>query len=430
MEENEYIEFKESLAQKRKGLIAMASMLNKHGSCEVLFGVDNSGKALGKTFSEKSATELRQEIDAYLKPRVIPTIDIEQDKDGKDFIRVRAKGTEVPYSAYGEYRIRVHQEDVQIDPSLMRKMIYSPENDPISKIPSAKRNLHFVALKDILSSHGNKEGKEEYFAENEGLTTPEGEFNLTGELLSDECPFVLQISEFDGTDRTRFKARKEFGGKSLLLSLQQVLDYVDARNVVKVILGSGKRKNVPLFDQDSFREAFVNACLHTRWQDGDAPYISIYSNRLVITSYGGLPFGLSKEDFLRGKKKIVNKALADIFAKADYAEKGGHGVPYIIGVYGVKAFEISDNFVEVTIPFNESEKPILLAKDKPLSETQRRIFLELKEDPDATRAVLSSKTGFAQSTVSRVLLELQQNQYIHRVGSRKNGYWAIDKDLL
>ena len=43
----------------------------------------------------------------------------------------------------------------------------------------------------------------------------------------------------------------------------------------------------------------------------------------------------------------------DIFTRLGIVEHTGHGVPVIVEKYGKSAFEISDSYIKVTIPFNE-----------------------------------------------------------------------------
>ena len=49
-----------------------------------------------------------------------------------------------------------------------------------------------------------------------------------------------------------------------------------------------ERKEIPLFNQDAFREAIVNAVVHNKWVDGNAPMISVFSDRIEILSRGTL----------------------------------------------------------------------------------------------------------------------------------------------
>ena len=45
--EDEFYEFKTSLAELDKGIETLAAMLNKHCKAEVFFGVANDGEAIG-----------------------------------------------------------------------------------------------------------------------------------------------------------------------------------------------------------------------------------------------------------------------------------------------------------------------------------------------------------------------------------------------
>ena len=54
--ETEQIEFKKSTSELKEGVISIASMLNKHGSCELYFGVKNDGEAIGQQIGNGSLT--------------------------------------------------------------------------------------------------------------------------------------------------------------------------------------------------------------------------------------------------------------------------------------------------------------------------------------------------------------------------------------
>ena len=42
-----------------------------------------------------------------------------------------------------------------------------------------------------------------------------------------------------------------------------------------------------------------------------------------------------------------------IFSQLDIVDHTGHGIPIIIDKYGKEAFDISSNYIMVTIPFNK-----------------------------------------------------------------------------
>ena len=101
-------------------------------------------------------------------------------------------------------------------------------------------------------------------------------------------------------------------------------------------------------------KAWYNACAHNRWDKSQNPGIYVYSDRLEIESYGGIPNSLSKSQFLKGKSRPVNERLFDIFKTCNFVEESGHGVPKVTDVYGEEAYVFSDNFINVVIPFDKS----------------------------------------------------------------------------
>ena len=94
--------------------------------------------------------------------------------------------------------------------------------------------------------------------------------------------------------------RTEYGGKCLLISISEVMQFFETINIMKVNLNNTIREELPLFDFPSFREAWINACLHNDWKNEVAPSIYLFDDRIEIVSYGGLPFSLSKRDFIKG----------------------------------------------------------------------------------------------------------------------------------
>lgn len=72
----------------------------------------------------------------------------------------------------------------------------------------------------------------------------------------------------------------------------------EAINITDVNLEGALRKEQSLFDFPSFREAWINACLHNDWKDGIAPSVYMFDDRIEVVSYGGLPFLCLKKVFI------------------------------------------------------------------------------------------------------------------------------------
>jgi len=133
------------------------------------------------------------------------------------------------------------------------------------------------------------------------------------ELLSDSNDISIKVVTFAGTDKTVMLKRTEYGNKCLISSVNDVLEYMNVINETKVKLGGSKRIEESYFDYACFKEAWLNAVVHTRWIEKIPPAVYIYDDRIEIVSNGGLPKALNKEDFFKGVSKPVNNALLNIF---------------------------------------------------------------------------------------------------------------------
>ena len=116
-----------------------------------------------------------------------------------------------------------------------------------------------------------------------------------------------------------------------------------------------KRIEKPLVNTVALREAYINAVCYNRWDLGFGPTVEIFDDRLTITSYGGLPEGLTKEDFFNCCSAPRNKAIMRIFKDVDLVEQLGSGMKRILKVYDTSIFDIRDNFLIVTFPFDREK---------------------------------------------------------------------------
>lgn len=428
--ESETVEFKESTGELKEGVRSLVAMLNKSGQGTLYFGVKNNGDVIGQQSGERTLRDISQAISTNIEPAVIPTIEEISIPDSKlKAIKVMASGVDIPYSAYGSYLIRSADEDRKITRAALKAMFQGSGADLITEMKSPNQELSFEQFVSLLTAKGYHVTSLQSLTKSKGLVNSEGEYNLMSFILSDQSDVSIKVVRFSGLDKTSMAQRNEFGGKCLLVSLQQAMDYVESLNETNVVLGHGARRETPLFDNEAFEEAWKNACVHNSWADMVPPAVYVFSDRLEIVSYGGLPFGLKLEEFYKGFSRPINRALWSIFNSADYAEQTGHGVTTIVSRYGENAFEITDNFITVRIPFafrptwaNVSEAGDLR---KALNKTQIKLFEAIKENPNATSSELADATGISESTIKKNTAKLVKLGAIQRSGSRKKGYWIV-----
>ncbi len=271
----------------------------------------------------------------------------------------------------------------------------------------------------------------ESFKANLSLYTEDGKYNLLAQLLSDNSHFPIRVAIFSGPSKAdKLYSIREFGNQCILYSLDEVLRYGDVLNIIQADERNRivERKEVPLFENDAFREAVINAFVHNSWILGNEPMITVYSDRIEILSRGALPKDQTIDGFYKGFSIPVNPKLSEIFLQLHISEKTGRGIPSIISKYGKEAFTIGENTIQVTIPFkwlnvmNEKQIP---PKDYFLNETQTKIITEIRNNPNITKSKLGDLLHLSLSTIEKNISYLKSINYIERIGSNKSGYWSI-----
>lgn len=117
-----------------------------------------------------------------------------------------------------------------------------------------------------------------------------------------------------------------------------------------------------------------------------------------------------------------------IFLKLGIVEHTGHGIPVFVEKYGREVFDIHDSSVNVIIPFNKKVMETMhqfgkndgenLINEK-LTENERRILLELINNPSAPYNQLVIDLKISCWTVSRVFASLVEKGFIERIGTNK-----------
>lgn len=202
------------------------------------------------------------------------------------------------------------------------------------------------------------------FKKNLGFLLDNGKYNMLAQLMSDNSGIPIRFAIFKGKDKTStMYSVREFGNTCLLMSLDKVLEYGGVLNVPQADERERivERKEIPLFDEEAFREAMINAFVHNQWTTGNAPMITAFSDRIEILSRGTIPPGQTMEGFFAGESVPVNQKLSDMLLQLHISERTGRGVPKITEVYGKGTYEFRENSIVVSIPFTrvstEDEDP-------------------------------------------------------------------------
>lgn len=165
------------------------------------------------------------------------------------------------------------------------------------------------------------------------------------------------------------------------------------------------------------------------------PKFEFFSDRLEITSAGGLPYGVTEEDFFNGYSSPRNKEIMRVFRDLDIVEHLGSGVPRILEKYGREAFEIRPNFLRIVFKYEEAfaETPAYglnvaeaMPVEKTTQKTTQKILAILRDDPSISRADISKMLGdITEEGVKYQLNKLKTQGLIRRIGPAKGGRWEV-----
>lgn len=219
------------------------------------------------------------------------------------------------------------------------------------RMESTRLGLTFEQLKIYYEERGLKLNAA--FMKNLELLTPEGKPNYAAYLLADENGVSVQVAKYADTTRVNLIENRDFGRCCLVKSFKNVMDRMQVENTIYTKIGVPLRHEREMISGIAMREAVVNAIVHNDYSNGSVPKFEFFSDRLEITSAGGLPYGLELEDFFSGHTAPRNKEIMRIFRDLELVEHMGSGTPRILEVYGKEAFQISRNFFRLVFPYAE-----------------------------------------------------------------------------
>ncbi len=453
--ECEWIEYKENWFDKEELGCYISAMSNSAAEigedfAYFIWGVnDKTHEIVGTTFCYD--VDIKNEpLKHYLARRLNPSISFIFETfyiDNKKVVcltipaakRIMTEFDKIRYIRIGSSKEQLRKyPEREIDLAVILKKGYPT----IINTVSSNQNLSFSQLKSYYIAKGAYININS-FEENLGLFVPSSrKYNQLAYILSDENNITCRISVFSGKRKSDNQySLDDFGRKCILLSIDQILYFLDSINITRMDESNRiiERKDIPLFDSKSLREAVLNAFIHNDWGDLNAPMISVFSDRIEVLSYGSLPNKQTRTGFFAGKSKPRCNELAEIFLQLRISERSGRGVTRIVDNYGEESIEITDAYIKVTIPFAyeryfgstlTEQKSEQKSEQKNMSRTEEVksiIVTEMRHNPSVTTLQLMALTNLKKTSIQNYIKELTMDGVIERCGSKKGGYWKVIK---
>lgn len=116
---------------------------------------------------------------------------------------------------------------------------------------------------------------------------------------------------------------------SLLRQIEDLEARFDARREEREVMVGFQRVPVPTYDRDAYREAILNALLHRDYSTLGAVYVQWHGDHLLITSPGGFPRGITRDNLLTHEPVPRNPRLSEVCQRIGLAETTARGVDRI-----------------------------------------------------------------------------------------------------
>ena len=463
--ESKTLEFKAALSSKSESYLkTVVAFANTDGG-RLIFGIDDKSRqvvGVEKDDVFKIMDAIANAVSDSCAPKIVPDISFETIEDKTVVLVDIAAGFNRPYMLKsggldkGVY-VRVGATSRPADAEQIREMMLDGSNQSWDEQVCRSYALTDRAVKKLCSDINR------YRTEKDGQNAPKTtKETLIGwgvlkqdktevlptnafALLTDN-PFgqaKIQCAVFKGESKSVFLDRKEYEG-SLCRLLEDAYQYV-LRNIRMGAVIEG------LIRQDKFelppaaiREMICNAICHRSYMDEGMIQVSVFDDRLEVSSPGALCRGLTLKDALKGRSKPRNKVIAEVFSRMGIIEKWGTGLQRIVDLAkqeGLKepVFENNDSFFRVILYRGKEEAAqttdqtiqttdqTVQTTDQTVQTTEQKIMNAIAEKPTITRKELAEKTGLSESGIKWQLDKLKKEQKILRAGGTFGGHWVVKK---
>ena len=408
MKESKELELKSTITNT---FLKTVSAFSNYNTGKIIFGIDDNGKIIGLENIEELCLDLENKINDNINPK--PDFRFIKDTKKNIITLIVEEGFNKPYLYKGKAYKRNDTSTVEVDRIEFNRLTLLGLNQYYEELKARKQNLKFEVLTKELEEKLSLKNFSKDVLKTLNLYDDKIGYNNAAELFADSNTFSgIDIAKF-GKNIDEILDRNLFVNISIISQFQKTLEVFNRYYKYEQILGS-ERIEKELIPEKAFRETIANALIHRTWDINSNIRISMYENKIEVSSPGGLPSGISEKEYLNGQiSQLRNPILANIFFRLKYIEMFGTGIRRInesYKDYAIKpAFEIFENSIKITLP---------IITTKLFLTTDEKIVMDILEKG----AILSSgeilqMTEFKKDKLNRLLKKLIQKNYIDVIGN-------------
>jgi len=429
--ETKYIEFKEKYS---KSILKTVSAFSNYHDGKVIIGVTDSGQVVGVDDSKEMRLSIENTINDSIKPRPDFEVEIRVVENREILVFSIFKGTQSPYTLDRKAYKRSDTSTVSVDKFEYDELVLLGRNLTYEELEYGSSDLEFHNLGRLLSEKLNVGEINEDILKSLTLIRKEKYTNAAA-ILADRNNFSdlgFDLVRYADDSMLIFKDRVCLKSISVIEHYETAMMFYRKHINQGDIIKGAYRESYDEVPEEAFREAVANAIIHRDYSRRGNNRIEIFNDRVEITSIGGLPIGISEEEYKNGSfSNARNPIIADIFLRCRIIEKMGTGIRRIKFAYksfGVEPlFKVYQNSIQIVLPRMsiEQQSASLTMVDVHLSLEEEKLVNYIKGSDGITRGDVESFLGVKKTKATKLLNTLVDKKVILKQGSGKNILYKI-----
>lgn len=407
MRETRDLEFKEAVSNS---FLKTVSAFANYSGGRILFGVDDDGVVAGLPKPRQACLDIENKINDSIAPQ--PSYSLAINEADSTVELCVDPGVAKPYLYRAKAYKRNDSATIEVDNLELSRLLLEGRNMSFEELPASEQSLSFDYMKSKIEVKLGLSEFSDDTLKTLGLQDASGIYNNAAAILADSNDFPgIDVAVF-GESISIIRQRLTSERQCVLKELDEVIGLFESVYCFEEVEGVERRRH-ELIPLTAFREAVANALVHRAW-DRPAPIrVAMFDDRVEVSSPGGLPAGLSVEEYLNGMVSVRrNRITADVFLRLGLIEAFGTGILRIKDTYSQSftkpQFKVSDNVVMVVLP--------VVREDLGLDGDERAVYELLSNVRPKAASELEEGVTFGRSKLRRILKRLIAMDLAEEVG--------------
>jgi len=415
MKETRQLEFKSDISNT---FLKTVSAFANYDGGQIIFGVGDTGEKIGLKDPTETCLVIENKINDAIRPQ--PQYELSVNEKDKTVTLTVEAGPAKPYTYKSKAYRRNDTATIEVDELELSRLILHGRNIHYEELPADTKELSFSELERRAKQEIGIKSLNKDILKTLNLYHDGEGYNHAAELLADQNHFPgIDVARF-GEDISIILKRAVLEKESILSELEKAVGIYRDYYQYEEIRGMDRVK-VEKIPEEAFRETIANALIHRTWDVNAQIRVLMFEDRIEVSSPGGLPAGLSEEEYLKGNISMLrNPILGNVFYRLHIVEILGTGIIRIKEAYKESqkkpVFEVFENSIKVTLPAISN---INLNADEAV------VYDVLRKNYPKSISEIMEEVPYGKSKTAALLKRMVENHYVTIVGSGRGTKYKI-----